>query len=258
MCAKHSSRNSGLIIGLVVLMAGVLLFVDRLGLLALPWWLFTWPMILIVIGFVVGASKGFRSVEWVVLMLIGLFFIIDDVPGWEYIRPYSLSLGLITIGLFIIFRSSLFISLFRSQKDERMGDRDLNEIGRVTEIFGADEQKKGSGSAEEYVDLTSIFGGIKRRIFSKSFKGGDITNFFGGTELDLTQADIEGRIKLDVVQVFGSMKLMVPSNWVIKSDLTTIFGGIEDKRSVPEITNANKVVVLDGVCIFGGVEIKSF
>ena len=258
MCAKQSSRNSGLLLGVIVLSAGVLLFLDRLGILVLPGWLFTWPMILIVIGIVVGARSGFRSMDWVILILIGLFFIIDDIPGWEYIRPYSMALGLITIGLLIIFRSSLFrFGVFRLGSGDQ-GDRDSLNTARATEIFGSDEQKKGSGSAEEFVDLTSIFGGIKRRIFSKSFKGGDITNFFGGTEIDLTQADINGTITLDVVQVFGSAKLLVPANWIIKSDITTIFGGIEDKRNVPDTPGSGKVLVLDGVCIFGGVEIKSF
>jgi predicted membrane protein len=57
--------------------------------------------------------------------------------------------------------------------------------------------------------------------------------------------------------MFGGTKLIVPSDWDVQSGVVTIFGGIEDKRQPAQI-NPVKVLYLDGTCIFGGVEIKSF
>ena len=97
-------------------------------------------------------------------------------------------------------------------------------------------------------------------MISKNFKGGDLVNIFGGTELDLSQADFTGTAIIDLTTIFGGTKLLVPSNWSLRSEGTvTIFGGIEDKRRMQTITETpDKTLVLQGTVIFGGIEIKSF
>ena len=91
-------------------------------------------------------------------------------------------------------------------------------------------------SEEDFVDSTSIFGGAKKNIISKHFKGGDLVNIFGGTDLDLTQADFTGTAVIELTTIFGGTKLIVPSNWSIKSEAMIMFGSIEDKRKMPAIT----------------------
>ncbi len=49
-----------------------------------------------------------------------------------------------------------------------------------------------SFSSEDYIDATTVLGGIHKNIISKNFKGGDITIFMGGAEINLSQADIQG------------------------------------------------------------------
>jgi predicted membrane protein len=80
----------------------------------------------------------------------------------------------------------------------------------------------------------------------------------GGAEINLTQADFDGRIIIDCFNMFGGTKLIVPADWEVQSGVVTIFGGIEDKRPPSTTVNPNKLVYIDGTCIFGGVEIKSF
>jgi predicted membrane protein len=112
---------------------------------------------------------------------------------------------------------------------------------------------------EDYVDSTSFFGGAKKNIISKNFRGGDLVNIFGGTELDLTRADFTGTAVLELTTIFGGTKLIVPSNWTVRSEAVTIFGGMEDKRNVQTVMdNHDKILVLKGTVIFGGIEIKSF
>jgi predicted membrane protein len=116
----------------------------------------------------------------------------------------------------------------------------------------------GAGQ-DDFIDSTAILGNAKKVIFSKDFKGGDITNFFGGTEINCSQADINGRVRMDITQVFGGTKLIVPPHWTIKSSVTSIFGGFEDKRTVSNISqDPGKVLVIDGTSVFGGIEIKSY
>ncbi|MBL0132131.1 MAG: hypothetical protein IPP43_14385 [Chitinophagaceae bacterium] len=114
-------------------------------------------------------------------------------------------------------------------------------------------------SKDDFVNTNCVFGGTKRNILSKEFKGGDIVNLFGGTEINLSQADIQGTVVIEITNFFGGTKLIVPSNWEVKSEAVMVFGGVDDKRSIPASTETSgKILVLRGTVIFGGIEIKSF
>jgi predicted membrane protein len=112
---------------------------------------------------------------------------------------------------------------------------------------------------DDIIDSTSIFGGVKKNVISKDFKGGEVTAIFGGTELNLSQADINGKVHLEINQLFGGTKLIIPSNWQVQSDTTSIFGSVEDTRSGSgQYMDPNKVLIIDGSSVFGGISIKSY
>jgi predicted membrane protein len=100
-------------------------------------------------------------------------------------------------------------------------------------------------------------GGSKKIIVSKNFQGGEILTFMGGAEINLVQADIQGRAVLEVTQVMGGIKLVVPANWTVISELAVIMGGIDDKRLV-QTQVPDKLLVIKGTSIMGGLEIKSY
>ena len=63
------------------------------------------------------------------------------------------------------------------------------------------QQKKSfdGGSPSDYVDEISVFSGSEKIITSKEFKGGKMTSIFGGTSLNLVNADLaQGTNILDV------------------------------------------------------------
>ena len=111
------------------------------------------------------------------------------------------------------------------------------------------------------MDSVSIFGSLKKNIITKDFKGGEAVLIFSGAELNLSQADINGKVSIDLTQMFAGSKLIVPPHWTIHTeDMVCIFGGVEDKRTFRQdaLTDSSKVLVLKGTCIFGGIDIKSF
>ncbi|PYT42475.1 MAG: hypothetical protein DMG47_15815 [Acidobacteria bacterium] len=89
-----------------------------------------------------------------------------------------------------------------------------------------------------------------------------ITAIFGGIELDLTEASIQGsEATLAITAIFGGVEVRVPPNWQVAFRGAPIFGGIEDKtrtsRSGDPANSNIKMLVITGAVIFGGLEIKN-
>lgn len=236
--------GNGFWVGVSILLFGSLLLLDRMDMVEFPRWLFSWKVLLIAIGLVIGINKKFEGIGWLVLILVGLFFLLDDIPGFPYdFDEYAFPIGIMIVGFFMVSRALWGFGSKTSRKavwDRQRGD-------------------EGQASGEDYFNLTTIFGSNKRRIFSKKFKGGEATCIFGGADIDLSQADMEGTVVIDLVQLFGGAKLIVPSNWELKSDMTVILGGVDDKRTMPpQAVSSGKRLVLTGVAMFGGIEIRSY
>jgi len=225
--------------GIIIVVVGTLLLARQVG-VEFPYWIFSWPMFLIALGLYIGARHSFRHWGWLIPVGIGTTFLIDDmIPGIN-VREFAWPIIIICIGLFMIFRP-------------RRGSR---EFARRWENKSAET----SQSSEALFESVTIFGEHKKQVLSKDFKGGESVCVFGGTELNLSQADITGRVSIEIVQVFGGTKIIVPGNWKIETEeLVCILGGLNDKRQIHTGgIDQNKVLVLKGTCIFGGIDIRSF
>lgn len=239
-----------------------LLFIGAAALLkgyltpVLPAWLFTWQMLLIVLGLFIGIRHNFRGGPWFVLMLIGSIFLLNEFYTDFIDRRYIWPLALMALGAFLIFKPRH--RHWGAQEQEGAAPVAHEETVPTTEP-SVPHTEAMAASDEDYLDSTTVFGGIKKTLFTKNFKGGDIVNILGGTEINLSQADINGRVVLEVTQIFGGTKIIVPPHWEIKPEMAAIFGGIDDKRSFHNATiDRSKVLVLKGTSIFGGIEIKTF
>jgi predicted membrane protein len=235
--------------GLFIVGAGILLLAREMH-ADIPDWIFTWPTLLICIGIVIGFQSGFRRSAWLLIVAAGAFSLVDrqmpDLNLHHYIYPVLL----ILLGLFFIFRRRNEDWHRQRQEWKNSWKNNLPNVERGTNI---------NTDTGEFIDSTSIFGNVKKIVLSKNFKGGDITCIMGGAEIDLSQADIQGPVRMDITQLFGGTKLIVPGNWNVKTNVTSIFAGVEDKR-VMQITtpDENKTIILDGTSIFGGIEITSY
>ena len=243
--------------GAFLLLVGVAACI-KIGNPDLPRWLFSWKTFLIALGLFIGAKHGFRGGAWAILIIIGGAALVGDVYPDVSIRPYIWPGIFILMGLMLMFRPRR--GNHWKWQNEKKKDSDA---GIATVIPDENEQKESYDSQrdfqEDFVDTTSIFGGAKKNIISKNFKGGDLVNIFGGTELDLTRADFNGTAVVELTTIFGGTKFIVPSNWTVRSEAVTIFGGLEDKRNMHNLVDdPNKVLLLKGTVIFGGIEIKSF
>jgi len=232
--------------GLFLVVVGILLLANKMN-AGIPGWIFTWPVLAIAIGLLIGIQHRFRHFFWVIPVIWGGFALFDQQRPDLNLHNYTAPLVLILIGLFFIFRRSRYPG-YTQRREWR------NQWHTMRPGYDINSTTDG-----EWIDSTSVFGGAKKIILSKNFKGGDITCFMGGAEIDMSKADIQGKIVMDITAVFGGIKLIVPPNWDIKIEITAVFAGVEDKRPV-QVAKADpdKILVLDGAAVFGGIEINSF
>ncbi len=211
-----------------------------------PGWLISWPMLLIALGVVMGVKHQFKHPGWVIPVAAGALLLLDRLYPTIAILKFVGPVLVIGLGLILIFTKQRHFRL------QRWGvpNREFNPAP----VFSS-RHTEGT----EFVEAISVFGGIKKAVLSKHFAGGEIVAFMGGVELNLSQADIQGQVKLEVTQVLGGTKLIVPPHWDVVSQMTAVLGGIEDKRALqPGLLSRDKVLFIEGTSVLGGIEIHSY
>jgi len=247
---KSKNNRDTIVAGFILLLIGIIIIIKQ-TIEDFPGWVVSWPMILVVVGIFVGIRHGFRGPGWIILIGVGCIFLADKVMPGANLKRYALPVGIIVLGLFLIFAKS-------SQKARLYRDMGADCGGNDRGIGVSGAQDGVVGDENDILESVSIFGSSKKVVFAKNFKGGEVVNILGGSEINCSQADIQGVAKLEVVQVFGGTKIIVPASWTVSSNATSIFGGFEDKRAQVAHPDPGKVLVIDGTTIFGGIEIKSF
>jgi len=229
-----SSQKKTLGFGLLVIITGFAILFHQMGFLSprLDNILISWQMLLIVIG-VYNIIYAQSRVFGYILLAVGGFFILPEI----FALPYDFKRNfwpviLILVGLFIIFRHGL------GKKEPVALKADGNEL--------------------QFIDEFNIFSGSEKKISIKNFRGGKITSIFGGSEIDLTDAELSSETNvIELFYLFGGSSIKVPNDWNVVNKVTAILGGFSDKRKVE--TNDNdpkKILILRGFVLFGGGEIQ--
>jgi predicted membrane protein len=252
---RRANRNNGgnrFWSGLLLLAAGGLLMARQLG-ADVPDWLFSWHVLLIAIGLMISFKSGFKNAGGFIMILIGVAFMLNDLIPDAHMQDFIWPGILMIAGIVFILRPSA-----HSRGCKKDGWNDVVNEYHTQTIPVARKEAETEQDAE-FVEINAVFGSINKLILSKNFKGGEINAFMGGSEVNLLQADIKQPVELEINNVFGGTKLLVPGNWDVKNKIAAVFGGVEDKRN-PNISSPdpNKVIVLKGSCVFGGIEIRNF
>ncbi|WP_286858034.1 MULTISPECIES: LiaF transmembrane domain-containing protein [Sphingobacterium] len=284
-----NSNNSRNIVGAIVIIVGIFLLLNNLNLGNwFPNWLFSWPTILIIIGLVIGVNSQFQKKSAIILLIIGGASLISRMMRTDF--------GSVTVPIIIISLGIYFIMSKRkppmvpptfpnppqnpydwdkrvniptdSPADTTAPDADAKPFNEQygssqqaspnAQAFGDKENKSFHQSFEDSLNLNTIFAGQKKVIYSKHFRGGNLTNVFGSIELDLTKADIQQAIVIDTFQLFGSARIIIPPHWTVFSNVASILGSVDDRR-FQTIYNpdTDKKIYITGTCILGNLTIKN-
>lgn len=284
-----NSNNSRNIVGAIVIIVGIFLLLNNLNLGNwFPNWLFSWPTILIIIGLVIGVNSQFQKKSAIILLIIGGASLISRMMRTDF--------GSVTVPIIIISLGIYFIMSKRkppmvpptfpnppqnpydwdkrvniptdSPADTTAPDADAKPFNEQygssqqaspnAQAFGDKENSSFHQSFEDSLNLNTIFAGQKKVIYSKHFRGGNLTNVFGSIELDLTKADIQQAIVIDTFQLFGSARIIIPPHWTVFSNVASILGSVDDRR-FQTIYNpdTDKKIYITGTCILGNLTIKN-
>jgi len=225
---------SSLVFAMLVIAAGVLLFAFNVeGGLPDTYKnvVFSWPMLLVAIGFVCFFSRS----KWffgLILVLLGGFFLLPKIPGIN-LEKQIIWAGIVTVAGIGILCKVLF------QRSSFW--KNANFFTHFSFWDKPDENWKVYSSGETYKS-----GSIDRNCV------------FGGIELDLSEAQLaEGVHHLELNSVFGGIVLYVPVDWRIEINKTQVFGAFVDNRPKPNFeVNENKLLIIEANAVFGGGEIK--
>lgn len=229
--------NRRLVLAAFFIIIGIFLLLNNLGLvppILLP--LFSWPMILIIIGTFILLTKR-ELLPSLIFIGIGMYFLLPDFFDFDFYNIW-------------VFWPVIIIAIGMSFLLRNRGPQRRSSSG-----------KSGSEHGMEYIDELSIFSGGEKIVTSKNFKGGKITNIFGGTEINLLNSNLaKGTNYIDIVNLFGGSTLIIPSNWNVKIDMVSLFGGFADKRDYRSTSSdpSDQELYIKGVTLFGGGEIKSY
>ncbi len=244
---EDDHRRGRIFAGLFIAGAGVLFLAREMGAM-IPEWIFTWQMLLITIGLVSGLKHSFRNPGWLIMVGIGSAFMAKEfLPQYDF-SNYLWPILIIFAGLVIMLKPRRRFGPHHRRWRKNFGERFENRY-----------DQPASGSSNEHIEVSAVFGGVKKNIISKDFRGGEVNAVFGGAEINLMQADFQQNIEMEVNAVFGGVQLIIPPHWEVKSEMTAVLGAVEDKRPIHTSTiSQGKLLLLKGNAVFGGIEIKSY
>lgn len=228
-----NSNPQRLILGAFIIVIGSLALMDNLRIFYTRDILQFWPTIFIVVGALKLSQANSRSGYLIGggLVTAGTLITLNRLGIISFHMRDWWPLLLIGAGLLVIFKD----------KSSKIVDMMKPSTSPIT--------------SESTIDIVALMSGNQGNVSSSDFRGGSITAIMGGVELDLRNATIQTEAVVNVTAFWGGIVLKIPSDWTVVNNGMAFLGGIEDS-SVPGM-NASKRLIITGMSIMGGVEIKN-
>lgn len=220
-----------LVVGVAIIVAGLVLTLDNLGLVEAHVLFKLWPLVLVAMGIAKIRQDGREGGMGGWFLVLGGAFLLLFTFGRGHLADALGPMLVVALGILIVTRAL---------KQSR---------GIPPEL----------ARSEDFLQGTAIFGGFKRRVASQAFKGGELTAIFGGYEVDLRQAVLEnGQARIDIFVLFGGGEIRVPEGWEVIHRTTAIAGALNDgTHHGPAPAEGRPRLVITGLILFGGTEVKS-
>ncbi|HBY45527.1 MAG TPA: hypothetical protein DEG70_04645 [Chloroflexi bacterium] len=231
-------NHGRLLIGIVLVLLGVLLILERAGMVGSfnVWSL--WPLFVVAVGLSILSSGGRANLGGWIVTGVGVVLLVQSLDLFSF-NLWSIFGALVLVGIGVSF-------ILRRDMPLPDGSSHSSPTAGTT----------GNSSIDDVVNLTTIFNDNDVVSAATAFRGGSATLIFGDVDLDLSRAQLSpnGAV-LNVTMIFGDLDVTVPAGWTVRVDGTSILGDI--KNHAASITDPTQPgLVIRATTIFGDIDVN--
>lgn len=223
-------KTSNLLWGVLFIVIGVIFGLNALEITNINIFFKGWWTLFIIIPSFIGLFNEKEKTGNIIGLIIGLYLLLasNNIVKFELIFKLILPTILVIIGLSLIFKDTINAKV----------KKEIKKLNKTND--------------KEYY---ATFGAQTLNYDNEEFKGCDMNAVFGGITCELQEAIIKEDSIINASSIFGMITVKVPKDVKVKITSTPIFGGVSDERKEKN-NDSKKVLYINAICLFGGVEIK--
>lgn len=108
---------------------------------------------------------------------------------------------------------------------------------------------RGDEESDE-IALVAIFDGIRLASRSQGFRGGSLRAWYGGIDLDPTEAKLAPGARLGLTALLGGVSIRIPAGWRVESTAEALLGGVDIRTCGADDPGAPTLTV-EGLTLLG-------
>jgi hypothetical protein len=251
---SDATTNKGnIVIGGMLVLTGVAIALERVGILHWrnQWTL--WPLILGGIGLARFLQSCPGQPKQGLLFMTAAVWLLLGEAGWVSLGD-SWPIAIIVLGVIVALnggrRRQWHVPETPDEPSDpkhvkrlRLRERPLSGLAvlgiwiAVIVAVQVSGIRTGIRSLGEVVDgdrlrVVSVMGRAEHTSRNTTFQGGDVTNVMGRSEIDLTDAVMEpgASASLQVFSMMGNVVVRVPPEWTVDTSAVSALGGLRDDR----------------------------
>lgn len=227
------NKTSRWLWGMVLVVLGVILGVNALGIMQINVFFPGWWTLFIIVPCAISLFSS-NSDKWAdivgiifgVALLLACQGLLEFRMVWNLIVPVIL----IAIGLSMLFKDVL-------------GKKVQKEVKKL----------RGKTGQKEY---WATFSGQNLNFAGQEFEGCRLEAVFGGVKCDLREAKIKEDVLIRASAVFGGVTILMPKDVNVQVISSAMFGGTTNRYAKEVVDEEKKTIFVESTALFGGVEIK--
>ena len=227
---RHFVKNyRRLIWGMIFIIAAIVILLNSFNVITFDIFFDGWWTLFIIVPSLAGLIENKNKGNSIWGLIIGILLLLSAQDVLDFSNAGKLVFPILIACLGLKMISSCFIDRKRS------------------------ERKKFKHNNKDVECGVAVFCGTDMDFADSQFNGAELVAVFGGIECNIKNARIDSDVHINVACVFGGVDIMVPDNVRVVSNVACVFGGVDVLKGR---SDAEHTVYIDGVCLFGGIEVR--
>jgi predicted membrane protein len=263
--------------GLALIILGILLAGDVLGIIDFHLFFKGWWTLFIIVPCFIGLLENKDKTGYIIGLGIGIMLLLSsqDIVSFHImgrlIWPFILVIvGLSLLGRSISNRRQDKIHQYQEYQKEATGYNDYSDtMNNNSNNTQSNNSSYNSGESQDSVyreyrnsanqglikTYNNILSGRTIGLENEEFYGANINSILGGMDLDLRRAIITRDVVIEATCILGGVDIYVPSNVKVSINCTPILGGVGNKSNA-HVDGNYPIIYINATCVLGGMDVK--